>query len=136
MEIKIKGKLAENIKEVKYMINYLMENHPLPGKTLIIHPLSQDKVRCGKIMRAAAYIQLGPRTDTEIKVKLCVGKNKELSAFGLARSIAHEYCHALQHYRDGLDYSTQQETMEKEARAFSHNSVAAIMRLMIEKMDL
>lgn len=69
-----------------------------------------------------------------IKVKLCVGKNGKRPPFGVAKSLAHEYRHAIQHYVEGLGYKTHHDMMEKDTERFAHQS--AVMGVMIAAKDI
>lgn len=131
--IRIEGKFAEKAKEVRYMIDYLVKNHPLPNKVVVIKPIYRNKVKCYDF-DASAYIKF---SDTpEIIVKLCVGPKRMALPAAVALSIAHEYCHALQVYRDGKIYRQKQDkTLEKEAEQFAHKAMAGVIRLMITNKD-
>lgn len=117
-----------NHEVIARMINYLNKNHPLPTKTLVIHPIAVEyKAHNGKKARALIFLHDGYSSDI-VRVDLYTGKGGKRNPYELIKSIAHEYKHALQAFQDGKEYVAPHiDELEKDAEIFAHLAVAGML---------
>jgi len=107
------------------MMRFLNDNYPLANKTVVGQPVFKNFIRKNG-RKAGAYIRW---SDTEeIPVVICMGSTKPVEPYVVMRRIAHEYRHALQVYRDGLEYKgSYDKELETDAWDFSHKAVRGIL---------
>lgn len=105
---------------VGIMMDRLCERHPLPGKTIVLtgltsmnFPLLKEKVT------AQGWIY--PAVGDEISVEICFGTpDSPMPMYDAMQTVAHEYRHALQFYRDGKVYRGKYDKrLEADADAFA-----------------
>lgn len=112
---------------VEGMVRYLNDKHPLPGKTVVCHPVKQVRLtkKSGKV-GAFIYWSDSP----VIKAEICVGTSKNPATdIEQMRRIAHEYRHALQVYRDGKVYQAPLDAeLEKDAWAFAVEACSGLLK--------
>lgn len=114
---------------VGIMVSRLCERHPVPGKTIVLRGLSSHSMphpdpKC----RCTASGMIYPSTGPEVLIDVCFGAPDSPRLMSSAmQTIAHEYRHALQFYRDGFKYKGKDDKrLEDDADAFARTERKAM----------